>query len=142
MYIYKLKYRIYCCYTFIEPHQWSYYSLIFYLFFSLFKLLFSILKKKKKKKKPLLLTISSQLQLYFLQLSLPSLPLYLLITLDFSVTLLSSFFFLYFDPSSPNIFFFVLNSISSLPFNPYFLPKIFEFSLSLSLSLSNFCSFL
>ena len=103
IYIYKLKYRIYCCYTFIEPHQWSYYSLIFYLFFSLFKLLFSILKKKKK---TLLLTISSQLQLYFLQLSLPSLPLYLLITLDFSVTLLSSFFFLYFDPSSPNIFFF------------------------------------
>ena len=102
VYIYKLKYRIYCCYTFIEPHQWSYYSLIFYLFFSLFKLLFSILKKKKK---TLLLTISSQLQLYFLQLSLPSLPLYLLITLDFSVTLLSSFFFLYFDPSSPNIFF-------------------------------------
>ena len=47
MYIYKLKYRIYCCYSFIEPHQWSYYSLIFYLFFSLFKLLFSILKKKK-----------------------------------------------------------------------------------------------
>ena len=103
VYIYKLKYRIYCCYIFIEPHQWSYYSLIFYLFFSLFKLLFSILKKKKKK--PLLLTISSQLQLYFLQLSLPSLPLYLLITLDFSVTLLSSFFFLYFDPYSPNIFF-------------------------------------
>ena len=122
VYIYKLKYRIYCCYTFIEPHQWSYYSLIFYLFFSLFKLLFSILKKKKK---TLLLTISSQLQLYFLQLSLPSLPLYLLITLDFSVTLLSSFFFLYFDPSSSNIFFFCSKFDIISPIQSIFSPQNF-----------------
>ena len=130
VYIYKLKYRIYCCYTFIEPHQWSYYSLIFYLFFSLFKLLFSILKKKN-------LFFSLLVHSYSYTSSNFPFPLYLFIS-SLLLTFLLHFFHHFFSYILTLLllifFFFVLNSISSLPFNPYFLPKIFEFSLSLSLS--------
>ena len=116
-----------CCYLIIEPHH----LLIFYLFFSLFKLFFSILSKKKN----LLLSISSHMLLHFLQ-HFPSFFAYLSphYSLLYHYTSFIIFSFLYFGFLLSILF--CINLISFLLFNLFFSHTKTMSTLSLSLSLS------
>ena len=119
------------------PHYW----LIFNLFFFLFELFFSLFSKKKKK----ILIFSLLVHIYCYtssNLSPPSLPLYLPITLYFTIKLFSSFPFSFISIFLLPILFYI-NLISFLLFNSFFFfhkKTLSTLSLSLSLSLS-MCGF-
>ena len=99
IYIYKRKHSIYCYYAFVESRQQPRYLLIFYIFFSLFKLFFSLIIKKKKKDLFFSLLIHTYCYIFFPTFFSSFLSLNLPTTFNFMVTLLSSSF-IYFDSSS------------------------------------------
>ena len=121
---------------------------LFYIFsflFLKFSSPYSPKKKKKKKKNSLLLPISSHMLLHFFQLSpslFSSLSLYYFLLYRYTSFILLSFLyydssssFLYFDSSS---LYFILYNFDII----FFPPKNYKYSLSLSLSLLSFGSFL
>ena len=126
-----MKCSIYCYYTPIEPHQQPRHSLIFYIFFSLFKLFFHPILKKKKKNLFFSLLIHTYYYI-FSNIFLSFLSLYLLTNLNFTVTPSSSF--LYFDSSSPHFILYKFDIIFIIQ-SIFFPLQNCENSLSLSLSL-------
>ena len=121
-----MKCSIYCCYTPVEPHQLLHYPIIFYTFFSLFKILLSPILIKKKKKK---IFFSPLIHTTF---SLPFFPF---------ISPLLSTLWLHFLPHSYILTIFLsisfcINLISFSLFSPYFFPHKTMSTLSLSLSLS------
>ena len=122
-----IKFSLYHCATLLTYFQ--------PLFFSFWTFLLPILQKKKKK----ILIFSLLVHIYCYtssNLSPPLLPLYLPITLYFTIKLFCSFPFSFILIFLLPILFYI-NLISFLLFNSFFFSqKNFKYSLSLSLSLS------
>ena len=125
-------------YAHVEPYQRPYHPLIFYLFFPLFKLLFSLfyknkLYKKKNSSSPYWSTFIITIPLTF------PFPLYLFISpllSTYCYTSLTIFSFLYFEYSSPPFFFIQIRYHFSYSIHIFHTKKLYVLSLFLSLSLS------